>query len=95
MKPSMSKSIGALALLASSSSAFALMPPDQTVHVACVSVYTHENGASFVSDCDETANNLALKKPLNAKSGCAKDQAKFVSTTIEIPACMPVGMVQL
>ena len=158
MKAPIAKSISALALLASSSSAYALMPPnlpvykaciavslseagaasaegcDQTannkklelainpetgcaagqaslrshrvqlqacaaeakaVDAACTRVYTSESGAMHVSDCDQTANNEKLKKELHPETGCAEGQAKFTSYSVDIPACMPVGVVQL
>lgn len=90
------KSIGLLALLASSTAAHAIAPRIPTpLHKACIDIDSDESGAVYAGSCDQTRNNAKLNKPLNRQTGCAEGQARFTSRSVEIPACMPVGMVQL
>ncbi len=91
----MNKTIASLALFASATSAHAIVPPNLPTHKACITIYKGEKGATYAGDCDETANNKDLSKPLNKESGCAKGQASLVSYSVKVPACMPVGVVQL
>ncbi len=90
----MKKSITAMALLASATSAHALVGPGTgpvpTPNVACVAVSYDADGSLHAADCDETRNNKRLGRKLLA-NGCAEDQARIVSYDIEIPACMHIA----
>ncbi len=93
----MNKTITALALLASASSAHALIGPNPThepLNTACVALYKGEGEAAYLGDCDQTKNNKKQNLEVN-ESGCPDGQAKFESYDVKLPNCMPIGIVQL
>jgi len=85
----MKKTIASLALLASTTSAFALIGPGgqagPTPKTYCLSLYESEDG-TYVGDCDQSKINLRSKRPVNA-NGCADGQAALQSVRVVIPAC--------
>lgn len=96
----MKKSIAALALTASSTSAFALgFPPSETKTI-CLDVYENEDGVKYAGGCDQAKNNATLEKPLLA-NGCAEGQVSLVAQKfsqnfdINVHSCMPPNVVQL
>ncbi len=87
----MNKTIASLALLAASSSAFALIGPGPSrspvqERTYCLNLSTTEANVSYVSDCDETRNNTKFKLELK-ENGCAEGQAALVTTRVTIPSC--------
>jgi hypothetical protein len=100
----MKKSITAIALAASSTSAFAMIEPNDGAErkTYCVSTYEADDGSQYVSQCDETENNKRENRPL-LQNGCAEGQAAIGGVKrrsekkfdIEISACLPPNVVQL
>jgi len=100
----MKKSITAIALAASSTSAFALIAPNlgDEQKTYCVSTYEADDGSQYVSQCDETKNNERENRPL-LQNGCAEGQAAISGFkrrsekkfNIEISACLPPNVAQL
>ena len=96
----MKKTIAALALGASSSSAFALMPPPIATKTICLAVAEDANGVQRATSCDASANNVTSGVPLLA-NGCAEDQVSLVALkfgnryNINIASCLPPNVTQL
>lgn len=85
----MKKTIASLALLASTTSAFALIGPGGQAapepKTYCLSLYESEDGA-YVGDCDNTQANVRAKRVINA-NGCADGQAAMQTTRVQIRSC--------
>jgi hypothetical protein len=100
----MKKSIAALALSASSASAFGLLfePQNTEIKTICLGVYEDEQGVKYAGGCDEANNNGLLSKPL-LSNGCAEGQIALTAKKwpnaerfdIEIASCLPPNVVQL
>jgi hypothetical protein len=95
----MKKTIATVALLAASTPSFAIMGPglgeDVKPKTICLRLGSYQDGSKAVSDCDESANNVQLKKTIKA-NGCAAGQAALVTyDNVNIGLCMPPGVVQL
>jgi len=97
----MKKTISAVALMASSTSAFALMAPPTQTKTICLDVYENEDGVKYAGTCDQAKNNQILGATI-LENGCAEDQIALTSRKyqggswdISIRACMPPNVVQL
>ena len=102
----MKKTIAAIALSASSTSAFALIAPQNPIQTKtyCVSLYDFDDGAKTAGSCDETKNNVTLGKEI-LSNGCAEEQVALIAVktgrgraakfNIEIGSCLPPNVVQL
>lgn len=97
----MKKTIAAVAIMASSAAALAFpgMPdpnqPPPPFKTLCLNVYPTKDKSKVASDCDDSDNNVRHEKKIK-QNGCAAGQVAI--TTIDelnIPKCMPAGMVQL
>lgn len=96
----MKKTIASAALLASATSAFAIVGPmgDASLQSLqpvkplveknfCLSLYEDNNGEKYVSDCDESLANKKYGLELG-ENGCAEGQVSFRTIrNIEIKAC--------
>lgn len=86
----MKKTVASLAILASASSAFALIGPggpgQPRPRNYCVSSYHGQNGEAYVGDCDLTQQNLRRQAPL-LQNGCAQNQASLRSVRVRLAAC--------
>lgn len=89
----MKKSISAFAMMASASSAMAIVAPNspsaprpQQPKTYCLSMYQNSDGSTIVGSCDESRTNQAYNLPLN-ENGCADNQAAFTSVKSKIAAC--------
>lgn len=90
----MKKTIAAMALMASATSANALVPPGEFLPEPpepkkyCLSLYVDQNGNTEVSDCDMTEANKVYELELK-ENGCAEGQALMTvyDTDVKIPAC--------
>lgn len=90
----MNKSIAALVLLASSSSAHALVAGDGAnvkkkpakEQTYCLAMYENGEGSVMLGRCDESHRNRMWGAKLN-ENGCADGQAAFVSVKVKIKAC--------
>lgn len=87
----MKKTITSLAILASASSAFALVGPGGPGNHpkpknVCLSHSVGNQGEAYVGDCDQSQMNRLRKLPLLA-NGCAVNQASLRSLKVIIPAC--------
>jgi hypothetical protein len=93
----MKKTVASLAILASASSAFALIGPGdgnprpQPKNV-CLSLYQGERGESYLGDCDNSELNRQRRAPLQA-NGCAAGQASLRSFSVRVKSC--TGFAQL
>ncbi len=92
----MKKTIATVALLAASSTTFAMwggpVPKPTTI---CLDLGTAADGSKFLGNCDESANNIELKLEIK-ENGCAASQAAIVTySKLNIGKCMPPGAVQL
>ena len=100
----MKKTITALALSAASSSAFALMAPQNPEEIVtktiCLNVYQDAKGVSYAASSDATVNNEFYKVAL-LENGCAEGQVALTATKINkkfdvsIKSCVPVNITQL
>lgn len=93
----MKKTIATVAMIAASSSSFALMqlPSNQKPTTLCVQMASAQDGSKYIGTCDESDNNVTLKKKI-AVNGCAAGQAAIVTYgKLNIGKCMPAGAVQL
>ena len=97
----MKKTIGAIAMLMSTSPAFAIIAPgtgDLIPVDACLSISkvqtTDGKSLMYAGNCDETVNNERFKKPL-LDNGCAAKQARFTSVAVKLPLCRDPRIVQL
>lgn len=90
--------IAAVAL--SASSAFALIGPGTQIKTICLGSSTDANGVQYAGNCDESANNKTLQKPL-LPNGCAADQISVTAYgyqnkfNVEVTNCLPPNVAQL
>lgn len=91
----MKKTIAVMALLATASSAQALIGPDhRPVKKLCLRAYANQDG-SVSAGCNEVRNNEAKNRRL-LQNGCAAGQIAVLTTrTVEIESCLPPGVAQL
>jgi hypothetical protein len=91
----MKKTIVSLALIASATSAHALMATDtagraqrpvRPTYKVCVSAYANRDGSISLGSCNKTPENIASRLPI-FENGCARGQAAFTVTEVTIPAC--------
>ncbi len=84
------KTIASLAILASTTSAFALIGPGgqrlPRPKTVCLSVHEGETGELYVGDCDLSEQNRRTRVRLQA-NGCARNQAALQSYSVTIKAC--------
>lgn len=96
----MKKTITTLAMLASASSASALIAPpngqEPQLKTICLDVVAVSKDESLIAgSCDQAANNEYLRKPINA-NGCADDQVAIKTYgDVVVSSCLPPGAVQL
>ena len=93
----MKKTITSMALLVASAQAMALVPVQIEKKTVCLNskVYKYEDGSKVIGSCDETNNNIHLKKEIK-QNGCAEGQtALSVTKQTAIQSCMPPGVIQL
>jgi hypothetical protein len=97
----MKKTIAAVAIMASSTAALAFpgMPnpnqPPPVLKTICLNVYPEQDKSKVASDCDDSDNNATLGKQLK-QNGCAGGQIAIQTyDELNIPKCMPAGVVQL
>jgi hypothetical protein len=97
----MKKTIASLAILASTSSAMALIGPDfggprPELKSYCLKTYKESDYSKSI-DCDATQlNQRAVEEGAQVKkNGCLKGQVALV-TSVELPIskCMPPGVVE-
>ena len=86
----MNKTIASLAILASTSSAFALIGPGGTPRpeprTYCLNLSQDEAGVSYVGDCDLKEINRRSKAEIK-ENGCAEGQAAMQTLRVVVPAC--------
>ncbi len=92
----MKKTIALVALMASATTVLAMPGPRTQPKVKmCIQLYSAQDKSLVAKNCDESDNNAKLNLKIN-DNGCAKDQAAISSTDkLNIPKCMPAGMIQL
>jgi hypothetical protein len=93
----MKKTIALMAILATSTSAHALVRPDPNPKPArkiCLSLHQAQD-KSLIGGCDEAQNNVNRGRTL-LHNGCAAGQVAIITTRIvQIESCMPPGIAQL
>lgn len=86
----MKKTIASMALLVSTTSAFALIGPGgrdvPKPKTYCLSLYETEQNVAYVGDCDESDKNARYGLELK-ENGCADGQAALQSVRVRIPSC--------
>ncbi len=92
----MKKTITAFALMASATTVLAMpFPNPNPPKTMCLNVYSAQDKSKTAADCDDSDNNVTLKKQIR-KNGCAKGQIAITTyDEINIGKCMPAGAVQL
>lgn len=86
-----SKTIASVAMLVSTTSAFAFMAPNpgpvpEPEHY-CVSLYTDDKGENAtLGDCDLRERNERYDVELQ-KNGCAEGQAAMITRDVKIKSC--------
>ncbi len=97
----MKKTIATLAILATSN-AMAFMPPhggiNPVITKVCLGVVAHQQADGQevrYATCDETDNNLQLKRELLDNECAAGQVALTIRGDSPIKSCLPPGVVQL
>jgi hypothetical protein len=104
----MKKTIATVAILASTSLVQALAMPEPSrggakkagtvepsPHIICIRTSLAGDKSQMLGSCDETENNIKAKAKLQV-NGCAAGQGAISTfANLNIPKCMPAGVVQL
>src|SRR5262249_47388511 len=92
--------VASMALMASASSAYAIVGPNPASSTApssihprptpapvCISKWEDETGAEFATACDLTSSNYRYGREI-LSNGCAEGQVALLTTSnIHVPAC--------
>ncbi len=95
----MKKTIALMALLVASTNAMALRAESdvksQPPKTMCFKINKLKDKSITAADCDDSDKNIAEKRKLS-KNGCATGQvAIMINQEINVPKCLPAGVVQL